>query len=340
MTAPPLGGQKSAGPADRWLIFSLALVTLAVTVLAVAGGEYELSPMQVVQVLLGGGEGLDATVVWQWRMPRAVAALVFGAALALSGAVFQLLTRNPLGSPDVIGFSTGSYTGALLALTFFSGGFVAVSLGSLVGGLATALGVYALAWRRGTHGFRLILVGIGVSAALAAVNQYLILMAELDVAMAAAVWGAGTLNGLTWPMVIPMLWVVIIAGLALILLGPRLHMLQLGEDLPRALGMRVETTKLAAVILAIMLTSAVTTVAGPIAFVALVAPQIARKLFHGSGLRLASTALIGALLLATSDLLAQRLFAPIQLPVGVLTVCVGGVYLIYLLNHEARRSTA
>lgn len=318
-------------------VLVLLALCLLVSVFAISGGEYQMTPWQVLKVLFGQGEGIENMVIWQWRMPRAVAALLFGAALALSGAVFQSLTRNPLGSPDIIGFSTGAYTGALITLTVLGGGFVATSLGALTGGLLTALLVYLLAWRNGTAGFRLILVGIGISSVLASFNHFLVLRAELDVAMAAAVWGAGTLNGLTLQSVTPVGILVVLVSALLLASSSQLRMLQLGDDLCRALGMRVERTKLLLVVLAVFLVAAVTSLAGPIAFVALVAPQIAGRLAGSAGLQLVPTALVGALLLASSDLLAQRLFAPVQLPVGVVTVCFGGLYLIYLLNRRTTK---
>ncbi|EMQ97752.1 FecCD family ABC transporter permease [Paeniglutamicibacter gangotriensis] len=316
----------------------LVLSALAVlfALLVVGSGDYPMGLGKVINVILGGGEGLEGTIVFQWRAPRAVAALAFGAALGVAGAVFQSLTRNPLGSPDIIGFSTGAYTGALLALTLVGGSFLATSLGALAGGLATALTVYFLAWRRGSHGFRLILVGIGVSAMLAALNQWLVLRAEIEVAMAAAVWGAGTLNGVGWPVLIPAL-IAIVPVLGLTLAGGRnLGMLELGDDTATALGVRVEPARLVLIVLAVLLTSAATAVAGPIAFVALVAPQLAKRLNRAAGMRLAPAACMGALLLVASDLVAQRVFAPVQLPVGVVTVSIGGIYLIWLLSREGR----
>ena len=316
----------------------LVLSALAVlfALLVVGSGDYPMGLGKVINVILGGGEGLEGTIVFQWRAPRAVAALAFGAALGVAGAVFQSLTRNPLGSPDIIGFSTGAYTGALLALTLVGGSFLATSLGALAGGLATALAVYFLAWRRGSHGFRLILVGIGVSAMLAALNQWLVLRAEIEVAMAAAVWGAGTLNGVGWPVLIPAL-IAIVPVLGLTLAGGRnLGMLELGDDTATALGVRVEPARLVLIVLAVLLTSAATAVAGPIAFVALVAPQLAKRLNRAAGMRMAPAACMGALLLVASDLVAQRVFAPVQLPVGVVTVSIGGIYLIWLLSREGR----
>lgn len=318
------------------LCLVLSVLAVLFALLVVGSGDYPMGLGKVINVILGGGEGLESTIVFQWRAPRAVAALAFGAALGVAGAVFQSLTRNPLGSPDIIGFSTGAYTGALLALTLVGGSFLATSLGALAGGLATALAVYFLAWRRGSHGFRLILVGIGVSAMLAALNQWLVLRAEIEVAMAAAVWGAGTLNGVGWPVLIPAL-IAIVPVLGLTLAGGRhLGMLELGDDTATALGVRVEPARLVLIVLAVLLTSAATAVAGPIAFVALVAPQLAKRLNRAAGMRLAPAACMGALLLVASDLVAQRVFAPVQLPVGVVTVSIGGIYLIWLLSREGR----
>ncbi|MGL3807662.1 FecCD family ABC transporter permease [Paeniglutamicibacter sp. R2-26] len=324
------------GGREALLCLVLAGLAVLVALLVIGSGDYPLGPGQVLKVLFGGGEGLENTIVFQWRAPRAVAALVFGAALGVAGAVFQSLTRNPLGSPDVIGFSTGAYTGALLALMLAGGSFAATSIGALAGGLLTALAVYLLAWRRGSHGFRLILVGIGISAMLAAANQWLVLRAEIEVAMAAAVWGAGSLNGVGWSTILPAT-LVILPVLALTLAGGnRLHMLEMGDDAATALGVPVERTRLGMIVLAVLLTAATTAIAGPIAFVALVAPQLAKRLVKGAGMRLAPAACMGALLLVLSDLVAQRLFAPVQLPVGVVTVSIGGVYLIWLLAREGR----
>lgn len=335
MVAGQPGRARRLGREAALCLVLLALALL-VALLVIGGGDYPMGPGQVIKVLLGGGEGLENTIVLQWRAPRAVAALVFGAALGVAGAVFQSLTRNPLGSPDVIGFSTGAYTGALLALTLVGGSFVATSLGALAGGLLTAFAVYLLAWRRGSHGFRLILVGIGVSAMLAALNQWLVLRAEIEVAMAAAVWGAGTLNGVNWSSVLPAILLIIPVMVATLAGGNRLHMLEMGDDMATALGVPVEKTRLLMIVLAVLLTAATTAIAGPIAFVALVAPQLAKRLNRGAGLRLAPAACMGALLLVTSDLVAQRLFAPVQLPVGVVTVSIGGIYLIWLLAREGR----
>ena len=314
----------------------LAVATVAVALVALATGSYQLGIGQVVSALTGGESGIVHDIVLEWRLPRVVAAVVFGAALGVSGAMFQSLTRNPLASPDVIGFSTGSYTGALLVILLAGGSYLQVAAGSLAGGVATAVLVYVFAYRQGVQGFRLIIVGIAVSAMLASLNTWMMLEADLDVAMAAAAWGAGSLNGVTSEQV--MLGGVIIAVL-LVFAGASsrpMRQLELGDDAAASQGVRVGAARLALAVVGVALTATVTAASGPIAFVALAAPQIARRLARTAGITLAPAAWVGALLLVVADLIAQRV-APSPLPVGVITVMIGGGYLGWLLFTEARR---
>ncbi|MFW0796216.1 iron chelate uptake ABC transporter family permease subunit [Gordonia sp. CPCC 205515] len=316
----------------------LLVLTAAIAVIALGTGDYHVPPMRVLDTLVGGGNRFERLVVTQWRMPRVCAAVVLGAALGISGAIFQSLTRNPLGSPDIIGFNTGAYTGALVVILVVGADHrYSTAIGALAGGVVTALAVYLVAFKRGVQGFRLIVVGIGISAMLASANTWLIMKADLDDAMSAATWGAGTLNGLSWADVAPALIITVLlvplVGVAAYL-GP---MMELGDDTARALGVRVEPVRLYVIVLGVALTAIATAVAGPIAFVALAAPQLARRLTHGVGVALAPAGAMGALLLVGCDYLAQHAFAPTQLPVGVVTASVGGVYLVWLLAQEARR---
>ena len=312
-----------------------AVVVLALVALGV--GDYPLSVPEVVRAMVSD-QGFASTVVTQWRMPRVVAAIAFGAALALSGALFQSLTRNPLGSPDIIGFATGSYTGAIVVLTVVGPAVVSTSFGALVGGLVTALLVYGLAWRRGVQGFRLIVVGIAVTAMRSAVNTWLLLRAQVEVAMAASIWGAGSISLVGWAQArLTLIVLVVLLPVVALLAGP-LRELEMGDDLARSHGVDVERNRIAILVVGVCLTAVVTAVSGPIAFVALAAPQIARRLTRGAGLPLVGSALVGALLLLTADQAAQHLL-PGDLPVGMVTVVVGGVYLLWLLVHEARVST-
>ncbi len=334
---------RRAGFALRWqartviVCTILASLTVLVTLLALTLGDYPLTLGQVWAALIGDPDaGFARTVVVEWRAPRALAAVVFGAALGTSGAVFQSLTRNPLASPDIIGFSAGSYTGALVVIILIQGSYIQLAGGALIGGVITAALVYLMAWRRGVAGFRFIIVGIAVSAMLASFNTWLLLTAKLEVAMSAAAWGAGSLAGTGWEQTFYGGGIVLALLIALAALTPGLRQLELGDDAAKATGTRTEPIRLAVIVLSVALVATVTAAAGPIAFIALAAPQIARRLARTPGVTVAPAAFTGAVLLAAADVTAQHLL-PVALPVGVVTVVVGGGYLVWLIINEVRR---
>ncbi|WP_262388273.1 FecCD family ABC transporter permease [Streptomyces parvus] len=314
----------------------LALTVAALAVLALMTGSYALTPGQVLSALAGRETGFVQEIVVEWRLPRVAAALVFGAALGVSGAVFQSLLRNPLADPGVIGFSQGSYTGALVVILVVNGGYAQLVGGALLGGMATAVAVYVLAYRRGVKGFRLIVVGIGVSAMLGSLNTWLILKADLDQAMSAAAWGAGSLNGVSWDRVVVGGACIAVLLLLAGMLSRPLRQMQLGDEVAASQGLRVSPVRLGLILVGVALTATVTAASGPIAFISLVAPQIGRRLARTTGITLAPAAFVGALLCLASDHLAQHV-APTPLPVGIITVVLGGGYLGYLLFTEARR---
>lgn len=315
---------------------ALAVAVVAAAVLALMTGSYQLSIGQVVSALTGGEDGLVHDIVLEWRLPRVAATVVFGAALGVSGAMFQSLMRNPLASPDVIGFSSGSYTGALVVILIIGGSYLEVAAGALLGGMGAALLVYVLAWARGVQGFRLIIVGIGLSAMLGSVNTWLILKADLEVAMAAAAWGAGSLNGVSWDQVVLGGAVIVVLLVLAGMLSRPMRQMELGDDAAASQGVRVSAARLGLIVVGVALTATVTAASGPIAFIALAAPQIARRLARTAGITLAPAAFVGALLLGVADFIAQHV-APTPLPVGIITVMIGGGYLGYLLFTEARR---
>lgn len=328
----------------RRTVLVAGLIALAALAAAIAGlmlGDYPLSAADVVRTLLGAGDPGASFVVETLRLPRVVCALLVGGALGIAGAIFQSITRNPLGSPDIIGFTYGSAAGAVLLIVVFGATQTAVALGSIAAGLLAALAVYALAYRGGVQGYRLVLVGIGVGLMLQSVTDYLLTHGRLQDAQQAAAWIAGSLNGRGWAQATPLaIGMAVLVPVALLLSRP-LKMLELGDDAASALGVPVERTRLTLALVAVGLTALATSAAGPIAFVALAAPQIARRLTRASGPGLVSAALMGALLMQAADLLAQRLLAPQQLPVGVMTAALGGLYLAWLMAHEwrARRTT-
>ncbi|MFJ3957951.1 FecCD family ABC transporter permease [Arthrobacter sp. NPDC090010] len=312
----------------------LALAGLSLSALGL--GTYPLAPDAVMRTLLGGGGALDHTVVFEWRLPRTLAAITLGGLFAIAGALFQTVTRNPLASPDVLGLSNGAFTGMLLTVVLFSAGWPLMTAGAVLGGVATAVLIWALARRNGTQGFRLIVIGIGIAALLASANTWMLLEVELDTAMFASAWGTGSLNGVT---AAPLAGALLCALPLLLLvsgLSPRLRQLELGDDVATATGARPGALRTLALLTAVGLVSTATAVAGPVAFVALAAPQIARRLAATPHLSLTLSALVGAFLLLASDLVAQHVL-PVTLPVGVVTVSVGGLYLVVMIIQEIRR---
>ncbi len=318
-------------------LLTLFLLCAALAVYGLGSGTLSLTPWQVINALRGEGPHNLTVIVTQWRLPRVAMALILGAALAASGAIFQSLMRNPLGSPDVIGFNTGAYSGVLVAIVLFNSAILGMTLGAMAGGLLTAVVVYLLAWRNGVETFRLIIVGIAVRALLVAGNTWLVISASLESALTAGLWSAGSLNGITWAKSLPVVGLIIVAWGLAVLLSRRMHLLEMGDDMARALGVPVERSRLLLMLAGVALTAAATAVAGPISFIALVAPQIARRLCANQSQPLLIAGLTGALLLLVADVATQRLFLPYQLPVGVLTVSLGGIYLMGLLIRESRR---
>ncbi|MEV0596836.1 FecCD family ABC transporter permease [Nonomuraea cavernae] len=330
-------GRYSVLVERRTVLVSLALAGagLALALVGLCHGASWATPSEVLSALAGRGDSV--VVIRDWRLPRVAAALVFGASLGLAGAIFQNLTRNALGSPDVIGLDAGAYTGALFAITVLSGTAAQLAIGSVIGGLLTALLIYVLSLKSGLSGLRLIVIGIAVNAILTAVNSWIELRAELDVAIAATGWSAGSLNGIDWDEVyLPFL---IIGGLMLVLvtLSHAMHQAALGDELAVTSGVSLNRLRLLIVLVGVGCTATVTAIAGPIVFIALAAPQIGRRLAGAAGVTLVPAALTGAALLMAADLVAQLLLAPMALPVGVVTTAIGGCYLIWLLFREVKR---
>ncbi|MEU6374879.1 iron chelate uptake ABC transporter family permease subunit [Streptomyces sp. NPDC046909] len=315
---------------------AVALLAACATVLAVGTGTYDLTPLEVLRTLAGNGPPGAEFIVVDLRLPRALVALLAGFGMGLAGAVFQSLTRNPLGSPDVIGFGNGASAGALAAIILFDAGDAQTAAGAVCGGFATAAAVYLLAWRRGVHGVRLVLVGIGASAVLGAATEFLYVRADIGKAAQAASWMIGSLNARDWGD-------VRIAALGLVLLLPvvlvyarRLTMLEMGDDTAAALGVPPERSRLALLCAGTGLTAMAVAAAGPIPFVAMAAPQLARRVTRAAGPNLLPAAWTGALLVSAADLATQRVTGSALLPVGVVTGVAGGAYLAWLLRGERR----
>ncbi|MBF5080927.1 iron chelate uptake ABC transporter family permease subunit [Quadrisphaera sp. INWT6] len=312
----------------------LAVVVVVLLLVSLGLGQFRLSPVQVLQAL--AGDGLGHVVVVQWRLPRALAAVVLGFGLAVAGALFQTVTRNPLASPDVVGLAHGAFTGVLVALAAGAGSWVVLTASAVAGGLAVAVAVWLLASGGVVGGLRLVVVGVGVAALLASVNTWLLLQVELDVAMSASAWGAGSLNGVTAVQTAPAAALTTVLVVGALALSRSLRQIDLGDDVAAATGVRVPAVRTAALLLGVLLVCVATAVVGPVAFVALVAPHVARRLARTPHQPLLLSGAAGALLLLVSDVVAQHAL-PVPLPAGVVTVSLGGAYLVHLVAREVRR---
>lgn len=324
---------------------SLCLLTLvSLALLSLLVGTYQVENGSVFSVLTGGGSALDQHIIFNQRLPRLVAALAVGAALGQAGAIFQSVSRNPLGSPDVIGFTTGSATGALLIIlvaSSFSGSQasglpgMSVGLGAVLGGFLTAAFVLLLTGRasagKTSLGHQMILVGIAVGAMLSSVNDYLLTRADLDAAEAAKTWLYGSLNALTWTTVAVPTLLILLAVPVTLLLTRRLRILELGDDLAAGLGVPVKGTLNLLVGAAVMLTALAISLGGPISFVAFIAPQLATRIWRTPGVALWQSSLLGAVLLLLADYVAAHALTPFQIPVGLVMGAVGGLYLLVVL---------
>ncbi|MEU4659621.1 iron chelate uptake ABC transporter family permease subunit [Streptomyces sp. NPDC023723] len=318
------------------VVVLLLVAALAASVVLIGTGDFPIPAADVLRTLFGGGTAGQEFIVRELRLPRVLVGLLVGASLGLGGALFQAISRNPLGSPDVLGLGQGATAGALIMIVLFSGSAAQVTFGALVGGLVTGFGIYLLAWKRGVHGYRLVLVGIGVSAIVTAVNGYLMTRADIVDASRAVVWMTGSLDGRDWDQVWPLLVLCVLLVPVALANGRGLRMMEMGDDVSSALGVRVERVRMLLLVAAVLLTAAATAAAGPVGFVALTAPQLARRLTRAPGPNLLPSLCMGAALLVTADWVSQRTFGAEQLPVGVVTGVVGGVYLLWLLVTERK----
>lgn len=327
-------GRLSARVDARATSVSLLLMgVLAVTFAwSISVGEFPIPIRDVMGELTGlGGNGDSDFIIRTLRLPRVLTAVLVGAAFGLSGQVFQRMVRNPLASPDILGVASGAAAAAVFAIVLLGASSGVVTQYAIVGSILTVGLIYVLAIKKGLSSYRLVLIGIGITAMLDSVIAYLLTRAEIFEAQRATVWLTGSLNGRGWEYVRP-LTVVLAVLVPITLLGARqLRALEFGDDTAHGLGVGVRRSKLALSLSGAALAAVATAAAGPVGFVALVAPQIARRLVGGHSLGLLPAALVGALIMVVSDLVARRLFAPIELPVGVVTAIVGAPYLLWLL---------
>lgn len=324
----------------RWLVMTLlALAITGTFITALMMGHTFYGLDEVWRVVLGDEVDGATFTVGTLRLPRAVLAVLAGAAFGIAGVTFQTMLRNPLASPDIIGISSGASAAAVFAIVVLKLPSAGVSGAAIIGGLGVAVAVYFLSYKAGVAGTRLILIGIGVAAMLDSVVAYLLERAGQWDYLAALRWLAGSLNGASWSMTVPLAIALCVLLPVLLSQSRNLSILPMGDDAAAALGVRVDLTRIILVVTAVALIAIATSATGPIAFVAFLSGPIAARLVGPSGSLLAPSALVGALLVLIADLTGQWLLGT-RYPVGVVTGVLGAPFLLYLIVRIDRKSGA
>jgi iron complex transport system permease protein len=319
------------------VVTAAAIVALGTVALML--GAAGLSPGRALAAVVGAGDAGDVFVVQKLRLPRILAALLAGAAFALAGALFQSTLRNPLASPDILGISTGASLGAVWALLRVGVQGVAVAGWAFCGALAAAGAIWALAWRRGLHSIRFVLVGVGIAYVCGAMLSWLLARAEVREAQTALLWTIGSVADVRGTPLAVLAVGVGVGGAAVACLARTQGPLGLGDENASALGVRVQPVRMTTLLLAVALVALATSAAGPVAFVALVSPAIARRLVDDGGAALGASAAVGALLVLAADVVGQHALGPVTVPAGVVTGLVGAPYLLWLLSGRPNRRT-
>ncbi|HET8994929.1 MAG TPA: iron chelate uptake ABC transporter family permease subunit [Rhodococcus sp. (in: high G+C Gram-positive bacteria)] len=323
------------GRRRRIVIGILGALVVAAFVVSLMFGKTFYPPSDIIRVILGENVSGATFTVGRLRLPRAVLAVVAGVCFGLGGITFQTMLRNPLASPDIIGISAGASAAAAFGIIVLGLGSTQVSIFAIVAGLGVALLIYALSYRGGVAGTRLILIGIGIAAMLESVTSYLLSTAAAWDLQETMRWLTGSLNGATWGATLPVIAALAILGPILLGQTRNLSMIQLGDDAAQALGVRVERTRLVAIIAAVGLIAFATAAAGPIAFVAFLSGPIAARIIGQGTSLFVPAALVGALLVLVADFIGQYAFGT-RYPVGVVTGALGAPYLVYLIIRSNR----
>ncbi|MEU3269319.1 iron ABC transporter permease [Saccharomonospora sp. NPDC006951] len=341
-------GAVSVMVRPRAVAVGVVLVALCLLAAAIhlANGGTALPVDAVARALLGDDSDTRVYLaVTELRAPRTLAAIIAGACLAAAGALTQTVARNPLASPDILGVTAGSSLGAVSVVVLAGGGAAGLSgmassvslpVAAFAGGVLAGALVYLLALSRSIDSYRLVLVGLGINGLAVSLTTWMLTLGDVTNAAQALTWMSGSLNGKDWPLVEPMavLGMVLLAGA--LILGRRSALLTLDDDVTTGLGVRVGWLRLTAFALAALLASAGVVVAGPLVFVALASPQIARLITGSVTPPVLTSALVGIVFVLVADTVAANVL-PVSLPAGVATAVLGGPYLIFLVLRYQRR---
>lgn len=324
-----------------WVSLILLAVCFIVIVVSTGMGSQPISPLNVIKALAGKAPPMEQVIVMKLRLPRVIIAVLIGAALAVAGAILQGVIRNPLASPDVIGMTEGASLGAVLFIFLFTGTVSIhwMPLFAILGAFLITGLLYVLAWKGGVSPLRLVLIGIGVSAAVKSISYMLIISGPLQLADRSLTFMAGSIYGMSWDKDVMTLlpWVAVLLPVTW-LQARNVNIQALGDDVASSVGAHVQKQRLLLIGLSVALAGAAVSIGGAIAFIGLMAPHMARRLVGPSfGSLLPVSALIGAIVLLAADLVARTAFLPRDVPAGVFTAAIGAPFFLYLLYRTRNR---
>ncbi|WP_416147651.1 FecCD family ABC transporter permease [Salipaludibacillus sp. HK11] len=316
------------------LLLVLIIANIFVLLISIGVGEYFIAPFDVLKTIFGMGNPDYDFIVYSLRLPRALVAFLVGVGLAVSGTILQGITRNPLASPGVIGINAGASLAAVIVIVLLpSLPLSLLPFAAFGGALLAALVTYIFGWKGGTSPIRLILVGIGVSTLANAFLTVIIMFGNINLVTQATIWMTGSVYARSWEHLLPLIsWLIVLLPITFIFYQ-NLNILHLGDNIAKGLGIRLEWDRGILILLSVALAGVSVATAGAVNFVGLMAPHITKQLVGTTnhGILLPASALMGGLIVVTSDLIGRTVLTPYEIPVGVITAIIGAPYLLYLL---------
>lgn len=322
-------------PAQRFVaVFGFLCLAAAGIVISIVQGAAFIPVGKVINILIFPSEEITHKIIWDLRLPRALAGAMVGANLAVSGAILQAVMRNPLADPHIIGISAGAGLTGIAVLVLFPDMMYVITPAAFAGAMTAAAVIYLLAWKNGIKPVRIILAGVAVSSFLGAIISGILIFFS-DRVHGALMWMVGGLAASSWNEVL-MITPYAAVGLALAVGSSYyLNILQLGDDMARGLGLNVERTRILLTAVAALLAASSVSVAGLLGFVGLIVPHIVRLLI-GTDYRfiVPASVFLGAAVVTLSDAAARVIFAPAELPVGLVMAFIGAPFFLFLLRKE------
>jgi iron complex transport system permease protein len=330
-------GKKPNSMRPIFIMVLLFFMIIAAFLVSMNLGMIQLAPVDVLKTLLGDGTEKQKLILYDFRLPRIVIAVLVGMGLAVSGAIMQGISRNGLADPGILGINAGAGLAVVAVIYFTSGNPQSVNaavlpFAALLGALLAAVLVYVFAWKKGITPKRLLLVGIAVGSGISAIMSLFMLKMRFYTHMLATIWLSGSLWGTNWQFVLAFLpWILILLPFA-IYKARYLNVLNLGDAVATGLGAAVERQRIILIVTAVALAGSCVAVGGGIGFLGLLGPHIARKLVGPNHkMMIPTAALAGGLLLLIADTIGKNVLAPYEIPVGIVVSGIGAPYFLYLL---------